>query len=176
MNNQQKLIYYTNQILSEKGYHGTGINEILRRSNVSKGSLYYYFPSGKHELISESIKDFGIRFSLLLKKELNKTSIEQSSIIALSDFFENYFVSNDMKAPPLFIVMLQYSTIEHLPVRSNISHVLNLLYNITEAILNKLEYSKFNAQQIINLFIGTYAQAITEQSTHPFKLLRSRLA
>lgn len=44
-----------------KGYHATGLNEILRESNAPKGSLYYYFPEGKEQLALEAVnltKDF----------------------------------------------------------------------------------------------------------------------
>lgn len=44
------------RLFSLKGYHATGINEILRESKTPKGSLYYYFPNGKEELAIEAIE------------------------------------------------------------------------------------------------------------------------
>jgi TetR/AcrR family transcriptional repressor of lmrAB and yxaGH operons len=38
------------------GINATGINEIIRKSGVSRGSLYYFFPNGKQELAFEALK------------------------------------------------------------------------------------------------------------------------
>ncbi|OWT33705.1 TetR family transcriptional regulator [Methanobrevibacter sp. 87.7] len=55
-NNKEKILNAATILFQEKGYYGTGLNEILRKSNCPKGSLYYYFPNGKEELAIESIK------------------------------------------------------------------------------------------------------------------------
>lgn len=40
-----RLIEIGTDILSEKGFDTTAIDEVLRRAGVPKGSFYYYFPS-----------------------------------------------------------------------------------------------------------------------------------
>lgn len=40
-----RLVQVGTEILSEKGFDGTGIEEILRLAGVPKGSFYYYFDS-----------------------------------------------------------------------------------------------------------------------------------
>jgi len=39
-----------------KGYHATGVSQILKESGAPKGSLYYYFPGGKEQLAAEAIQ------------------------------------------------------------------------------------------------------------------------
>ena len=68
MNTKDKIIKTTIDLLLEKGFHGTRINEILKRSKISKGSLYYYFPEGKEQLCKECLKLFTIKLSLEYKK------------------------------------------------------------------------------------------------------------
>src|SRR5688572_1470947 len=49
----------TFHLIEQQGYHGTGLNQIVKESGAPKGSLYYYFPGGKEELVSEAIALFG---------------------------------------------------------------------------------------------------------------------
>lgn len=58
---RDRIILAATRLFQLKGYHATGLNEILKESNAPKGSLYYYFPDGKEQLALESInltKDF----------------------------------------------------------------------------------------------------------------------
>jgi TetR/AcrR family transcriptional repressor of nem operon len=42
---RSRLIHVGVEILSEKGYHNTGLDELVKRSGIPKGSFYYYFGS-----------------------------------------------------------------------------------------------------------------------------------
>lgn len=44
------------ELVEQKGYHATGINEIIKLSQTPKGSLYHYFPEGKADLIAQAIE------------------------------------------------------------------------------------------------------------------------
>src|ERR1700743_1698789 len=48
---RDRLIQIGTEILSEKGFDATGLDEVLRRANVPKGSFYHFF---------ESKADFGL--------------------------------------------------------------------------------------------------------------------
>jgi len=71
VNTKNKIIKTTIHVLLEKGFHGTRINEIIERSNVSKGSLYYFFPEGKNQLCKECLKLYALKSSLKFKDLFN---------------------------------------------------------------------------------------------------------
>lgn len=56
---RDQIIEKTCELLEAQGYHATGLNQILAESGAPKGSLYYYFPSGKEELTAEAINRTG---------------------------------------------------------------------------------------------------------------------
>ena len=53
---RDKIIEITSTLLEAQGYHATGLNQILQESGAPKGSLYYYFPAGKEELVVAAIQ------------------------------------------------------------------------------------------------------------------------
>lgn len=56
-NTTKEMFLHTASVLfANKGYHATGISEILQKSRAPKGSLYYYFPHGKEQLAIESLE------------------------------------------------------------------------------------------------------------------------
>ena len=46
-------------LLQRQGYHGTGLNELLDRSEAPRGSLYHYFPGGKEQIGAEALARAG---------------------------------------------------------------------------------------------------------------------
>jgi TetR/AcrR family transcriptional repressor of lmrAB and yxaGH operons len=52
---RDQILQATGVLLEKQGCHATGLNEIIRESGAPKGSLYYYFPDGKDQLISEAV-------------------------------------------------------------------------------------------------------------------------
>lgn len=56
---RDQIIETTCELLELQGYHGTGLNQIIRESGSPKGSLYHYFPGGKEELAAEAVRHAG---------------------------------------------------------------------------------------------------------------------
>ncbi|MEM7131591.1 MAG: TetR/AcrR family transcriptional regulator [Chloroflexota bacterium] len=53
---RQRILETTANLLERQGYHATGLNEIVKESDTPRGSLYYYFPSGKEEIAEEAVR------------------------------------------------------------------------------------------------------------------------
>ena len=81
MNTRHNIICTSIDVFLEKGFHGTRLDEILKRSKISKGSLYYHFPKGKKQLCIECLKLHTIKSSLLYKKLFeNSRTLEECLI------------------------------------------------------------------------------------------------
>ncbi len=70
---RNQIIDTTCTLLELQGYHATGLNEILRESGTPKGSLYYYFPGGKEELVIEALSRAGDIVLQRIKEHLATT-------------------------------------------------------------------------------------------------------
>jgi TetR/AcrR family transcriptional regulator, lmrAB and yxaGH operons repressor len=53
---REQIIDTTCHLIEVQGYSATGLNQILAQSGTPKGSLYYYFPEGKDELVEAAIR------------------------------------------------------------------------------------------------------------------------
>ena len=51
---RDRLIIAAAQLFRQKGYHGTGLAQILSITGLPKGSLYHHFPNGKADLAQEA--------------------------------------------------------------------------------------------------------------------------
>ncbi|ODB91944.1 TetR/AcrR family transcriptional regulator [Candidatus Thiodiazotropha endoloripes] len=69
-----ELIRSGMEVLTEKGYSATGIDEILRRVGVPKGSFYHYFKN-KDAFGSELISNYAKFFEHKLDKSLGNQSL-----------------------------------------------------------------------------------------------------
>jgi TetR/AcrR family transcriptional repressor of nem operon len=54
---REKLLDQGVALLMEQGYHGTGLQELVRNVGVPKGSFYNYFPS-KEAFSAEVVKHY----------------------------------------------------------------------------------------------------------------------
>jgi TetR/AcrR family transcriptional repressor of lmrAB and yxaGH operons len=56
---RERLLDSAVDLLQRQGYHATGLNELLERSEAPRGSLYHYFPGGKEQIGAEAIARAG---------------------------------------------------------------------------------------------------------------------
>lgn len=93
---RDRIVTAATVLFQLKGYHATGLNEILRKSNAPKGSLYYYFPDGKEQLALEAIN--------LTKSFIEKTINERLVTIqdpvksierSIEEMADNLYVQDD---------------------------------------------------------------------------------
>jgi TetR/AcrR family transcriptional repressor of lmrAB and yxaGH operons len=52
---RDQIVQTACRLLEMQGYQATGLTQIIEESGAPRGSLYYYFPEGKEELVAEAI-------------------------------------------------------------------------------------------------------------------------
>jgi TetR/AcrR family transcriptional repressor of lmrAB and yxaGH operons len=83
---REQILQTTCTLLERQGYHGTGLNEIIKDSGSPKGSLYYYFPEGKEQITAEAVLQSGRQTAERIRKGLSESS---NASKAISDFILN---------------------------------------------------------------------------------------
>ena len=73
MSKKEQIIISTARLFQQQGINAVGIKEILAASHVPKGSLYYYFPDGKRQIIKAAIKAMGDDMCTNIEKQLSSS-------------------------------------------------------------------------------------------------------
>jgi TetR/AcrR family transcriptional regulator, lmrAB and yxaGH operons repressor len=47
---RSRILHAAQRLFRKRGYHATGLNEILEVARAPKGSMYHHFPGGKEEI------------------------------------------------------------------------------------------------------------------------------
>jgi TetR/AcrR family transcriptional regulator, lmrAB and yxaGH operons repressor len=110
-NAREQILQTTCDLLEKQGYHGTGLNEIVRESGAPKGSLYYYFPDGKEQITAEAVLQSGRVTAERIRAGLKTSS---SAPKAIHDFIlliaENVERSGFAAGGPLAAVAMETAT------------------------------------------------------------------
>ncbi|HWW20588.1 MAG TPA: TetR/AcrR family transcriptional regulator [Steroidobacteraceae bacterium] len=67
-NSRQQAIEAAERLFRAQGYAGTGLAQIIAESGSPKGSFYFNFPGGKHELALEALKLYGERLDSRIRE------------------------------------------------------------------------------------------------------------
>ena len=82
---RDRLLDAAVDLLQRQGYHGTGLNELLERSEAPRGSLYHYFPGGKEQIGAEAIARAGGQVAGAVEHLLRTGPSVADAVQALAD-------------------------------------------------------------------------------------------
>lgn len=82
--NREKLLNHGVLLLTQQGYHGTGLNEILTAIQIPKGSFYNYFAS-KEAFGAEVVRHYITPFIEQLNSYLHNPELD--ALTAMQDYF-----------------------------------------------------------------------------------------
>lgn len=94
-------------LLQRRGYHGTGVAEILAQSGAPRGSLYHHFPGGKRQITIEAIAYAAQLFARDLDSAVREAADIDACCAALSTLCKRDLLATDYDAGcPLAAVAL----------------------------------------------------------------------
>jgi TetR/AcrR family transcriptional repressor of nem operon len=91
---REKLLDQGVALLMEQGYHGTGLQELVRNVGVPKGSFYNYFPS-KEAFSAEVVKHYIEPFIRQLDGHLQRPDV--SAETALKAYFNELIEETEQR-------------------------------------------------------------------------------
>ncbi len=86
LHNHQQLLDKGVELFMAKGYHGTGLKEILEAVNIPKGSFYHYF-SSKEAFAAEVTLHYIHPFIEQLQQYLQENP--ENALMSLQNYFEH---------------------------------------------------------------------------------------
>jgi len=108
---REHILQTTSALIEKQGYHGTGLNEIVKESGAPKGSLYHYFPEGKEQITSEAVLQSGRTTAERIRARLAENN---NASKAIYDFIlliaENVERSKFSAGGPLTTVAMETAT------------------------------------------------------------------
>lgn len=103
---REQILESTYTLIEKQGCHATGLNEIIRESGSPKGSLYYYFPDGKDQIVSEAVQQAGQVVSERVRANLSEIGLREF-ILKIAESVE---LSGFSAGSPLTAVAMETAT------------------------------------------------------------------
>jgi TetR/AcrR family transcriptional repressor of lmrAB and yxaGH operons len=105
---RDQILETTCDLLEAQGYFGTGLNQILSESGAPKGSLYYYFPEGKEQLVAEAIERTGHLVAERIRQGLKNNAQPIEAIQSFMETIAYHVEASGFRAGgPLMIVAME---------------------------------------------------------------------
>src|SRR5512147_24489 len=84
---RERLLESAITLMRRSGLSGAGINEIVRESGAPKGSVYYFFPQGKQQIVKEGLTQYSERVVAFIDSTLSSKRKPGEKIKALFNAF-----------------------------------------------------------------------------------------
>jgi TetR/AcrR family transcriptional repressor of lmrAB and yxaGH operons len=178
-NAREQILQTTCALLEKQGYHGTGLNEIVKESHAPKGSLYYYFPDGKEQITAEAVLQSGKDTAERIRMGLRESS---SASKAVSDFVlkvaDNVELSGFAAGSPLTAVAMETATQSE---RINLAcrEAYGMLQSAFNEKLLECGYTKARADEMATFIVASIEGGIilsrTSHTANPLRLVAKQL-
>ena len=165
------LVAASIRLFQRQGYHGTGLEQLLRESEAPKGSFYHHFPDGKQELAAVAVEQAGAEINEIIRGAIDRRTAPDA-VRAVANAIAKWFESTDFTAGcPITSVLL-----ETVPSSARLHEVCRKVFEDWEAILEKHfqeqnlgEDSSRYAQTVVAAIEGAWILSRAKGSIKPFE-------
>ena len=176
---REQILQTTRSLLEKQGYHGTGLNEIVKESGSPKGSLYHYFPAGKEQIVAEAVlgsgKDTAERIRLGLEGSGSASKAVSDFVLQVAEHVE---LSGFAAGSPLTAVAMETATQSE---RINLAcrEAYGLLQSAFNEKLVARGFSKIKAEELATFIVASIEGGIilsrTRHTAEPLRLVAKQL-
>lgn len=78
-----KMLVSAAEVMRERGAAGVTIDEVLTRSGAPRGSVYYHFPEGRNQILTEALRYAGDAITATIDE-----SADRGAMVLLREFVE----------------------------------------------------------------------------------------
>lgn len=179
MDKRELIIREASLLFFEKGYYGVGLNELLTRCDIPKGSFYYYFPKGKKQLLQEVIQAASAH---LMNAMANRILIKENAL----DSFRNmvtHLASRVEERRFVGSLLLTILSVESVYLDEETHALCKQVYHDWHQLyVDKLigygypeEVAKRKAQTLFALIHGTHISSYIKQDKQDFQYIYDEL-
>lgn len=178
---REKILLTATRLFCLRGYHATGLNQILKESGAPKGSLYYHFPEGKEQLAIEAITISRNLVADKLRENLGTEeplkAIQQNLQMLAGIFNSEERVHKEWFSVVPFGLMAAESAFENEAMRKACKETFACWENIYVEKLQEHGYSEEKSRNIsislIAIIEGGVILALTQKSGQPLLQIQS---
>ena len=87
---RERLLAASDELFYRDGVHSTGIDAVIERAGVAKGSLYYNFGGGKDELVAAYLRNRHEAWRQRVEAAQARTGDPDEKILAIFDAIADY--------------------------------------------------------------------------------------
>jgi TetR/AcrR family transcriptional regulator, lmrAB and yxaGH operons repressor len=161
-----KLLGATADLLHRQGYAATGLSEIVERSGAPKGSLYFYFPGGKEELVAAALAASRDELARAFDKLLAAAPTAVAALHAVVMFFQAQLESSRFhKGCPIATVALEQAAGSD-PLQAACSAAYTQWQTLVEDRLVREGYGVERAASLATLILSTIEGALILSRAH----------
>jgi AcrR family transcriptional regulator len=168
---REKLIEAAITLMRRSGLSGAGINEIVRESGAPKGSVYYYFPKGKQQIVKEGLEQYSERVVTFIDSTLSSKRKPGEKVKALFNAFAERIEAGEFRhSCPVGTVCLDLDS-ELEDLRFVVAAAFDQYVKAIEAHFpfNNRRRAKSFAGLLLTTIEGAYIRGRADASSRPFR-------
>lgn len=94
---RSRMIHAASELFGQRGYHATAFSDVIEGSGAPRGSIYFHFPGGKHELAQEATALAGDEIEVTVAEAASQATDPASLIRVLAEGMVQRLEASDYK-------------------------------------------------------------------------------